>query len=168
MALPAPSAVAPCQHLDRLPRGDDRNIGVGYAIAMAGVGAGVLYFVVQAVVTLLLSLSIGNATSGLFLGFAAVAFLPGAVTVAGVVVPLVFVAGALNGLLTTLLVYLGPAVVGVCGAAILATVTGGAVTEVVSGSALFAGYLFVSTCWVTLPVGVLAGTLYERSRPSEE
>lgn len=37
-ALPR-TAVAPCQHLDRLPRGTDRDIGGGYATAMAAAGA---------------------------------------------------------------------------------------------------------------------------------
>lgn len=178
MDLAARDVVAPCRNLDRLPRGDDRSIGAGYAMAMAAAGAAVLYFLVQAVLILLLSLSIGNATPGLFLGFAAVAFLSGAVTVAGVVAPVAFVAGitawrltppsvpftgAVSGLLATMLVYVGPAVIGVCGAAILAVVTGGAIARAVVGVAAFAGFAFVGTCWITLPLGILAGTLYERS-----
>lgn len=87
MALPAPSVVAPCQNLHQLPRGDDRNIGAGYAMAMAAMGAAVLYFVVQFVGILLLSAGVGSASSGLFLGFAVIGSLTGAGTVAGVVAP---------------------------------------------------------------------------------
>ena len=183
MALPAPSAVAPCQNLDRLPRGEDRNIGAGYAMAMAGAGAAGLYFLVQAAVTLLLPFSIGNATPSLFLGFAAVAFLSGAVSVAVVITPVAFVAGitawrltptavpytgAVSGLLATLLVYVGPAVIGIGGAIVLAVLTGGVVAEAVVGVAAFVGFAFVATCWITLPLGIVAGTLYERSRSPAE
>jgi len=48
MVLPARRAVAPCRHIDRLPRGGDRDIGAGYA--MAAVGATVLYYLLAAVV----------------------------------------------------------------------------------------------------------------------
>ena len=183
MALPALSTVAPCQHLDRLPRGDDRNIGAGYAMAMAAAGAAVLYFVVQTIGILLLSVSIGGASSGVFFGFAAVGLLTGAGTVVGVVAPLAFVAGivawrsvppslpfvgAVRGLVATILVYVGPAVVGVCGAAILAVLTGGGVVEAVVSIVGVVGFAFVFTCWITLPLGILAGTLYERSRSPAE
>jgi len=183
MALPTPSAVAPCQHLDQLPRGDDRNIGAGYAMAMAAAGAAVLYFVVQAFGILLLLVSIGDASSVLFLGFGAVGLLTGAGTVAGVVAPLAFVAGivawrsvppsvpfvgAVRGLVATMLVYVGPAVVGICGAAILAVFIGGGVAAAVVSIVGVVGFAFVFTCWITLPLGILAGTLYERSRSSDE
>jgi hypothetical protein len=177
MALPIPSAVAPCQHLDRLPRGDDRDIGAGYAMAIAAAGAAVLYFVVQTIGILLILVSIGDA-SELFLGFGAIGLLTGAGTVAGVVAPLAFIAGivawrsippsvpfggAVRGLVATILVYVGPAVVGVCGAAILAVLTGGGIAEAVVSTVGVAGFAFVFTCWITLPLGILAGTLYERS-----
>jgi len=83
--------------------------------------------------------SIGDVSSVLFLGVGAVGLLIGASTVAGVVTPLAFVAGivawrstptsvpfegAVSGLITTMLVYVGPAVVGICGAAILAVLMG--------------------------------------------
>ena len=183
MALPAPSAVAPCQHLDRLPRGDERNIGAGYAMAMAAAGAAVLYFVVQAIGILLILVSIGDASSVLFLGSGAVGLLTGAGTVAGVVAPLAFVAGivawrliphsvpfggAVRGFFATMLVYLGPAVIGVCGAAILAVLTGGGLAEAVVSIVGVVGFAFVFTCWITLPLGILAGTFYERSRSPEE
>jgi hypothetical protein len=183
MALPAPATVAPCQNLDRLPRGDDRTIGAGYAMGMAAAGAAALYFVVQFVGTLLLSTVVGSGLSGLFLGVAAIGLLSGAVTVAGVVAPVAFVAGvvawrsvppsvpfvgAVSGLLATMLVYVGPALIGICGAAVLTVLTGGVIAEAVVGVAAFAGFAFVATCWITLPLGILAGTLYERSRSPDE
>jgi hypothetical protein len=182
MVLPALSTVAPCQHLSRLPRGDDRDIGAGYAMAIAAVGAAVLYFVVQTIGILLILASIGD-VSGLFLGFGAIGLLTGAGTVAGVVAPLAFVAGlvawrsippsvlfvgAVRGLFATILVYVGPAVVGVCGAAILAVLTGGGVAEAVVSIVGVVGVAFAFTCWIAFPLGILAGTLYERSRSPAE
>lgn len=182
MALPALSTVAPCQHLDRLPRGDDHTIDAGYAMAIAAAGAAILYFVVQTIGILLILVSIGDA-SGLFLGFGAIGLLTGAGTVAGVVAPLAFVAGivawgsippsvpfvgAVSGLVATMLVYVGPAVVGVSGAATLAVLTGGGVAEAVVSVVGVVGVAFVFTCWITLPLGILAGTFYERSRSPAE
>lgn len=69
----------------------------------------------------------------------------------------------MSGLLATMLVYVGPAVVGICGAVVLTVLTGGAVAEAVVGVAAFTYVAFVATCWITLPLGILAGTLYERS-----
>ncbi|MFC5366208.1 hypothetical protein [Salinirubrum litoreum] len=152
-------------------------------MGIAAAGAGVLYFVVQFVAILLLSASVGSASSGQFLGFATIGLLSGAGTVAGVVAPLGFVAGvvawrsvppsvpfigAVNGFLATMLVYVGPAVVGTCGAVVLAVLTGDAITEAVVGVAAFTSVAFVATCWITLPLGILAGTLYERSRSPVE
>ena len=183
MALPALSTVAPCQHLDRLPCGDDRTIGAGYAMAIAAAGAAVCYFVVQTIGILLILGSIGDASSVLFLGFGAVGLLTGAGTVAGVIAPLAFAAGivawrsippsvpfggAVRGLFATMLVYVGPAVVGVCGAAILAVLTGGGIAEAVVSILGVVGVAFVFTCWITLPLGILAGTFYERSRSPAE
>lgn len=182
MVLPALSTVAPCQHLDRLPRGDDRTIGAGYAMAIAAAGAAVCYFVVQTIGILFILVSIGDA-SGLFLGFGAIGLLTGAGTIACVVAPLAFVAGivawrsippsvpfvgAVRGLVATMLVYVGPAVVGVSGAATLAVLTGGGVAEAVVSVVGVAGFAFVFTCWITLPLGTVAGTLYERSRSPAE
>jgi len=179
MALPALSTVAPCQHLNRLPRGDVHDIGAGYAMAMAAAGAAVLYFVVQTIGILLILVSIGDVSSVLFLGIGAVGLLTGAGTVAGVVAPLAFVAGivawrlippsvpfvgAVRGLVATMLVYVGPAVVGVSGAATLAVLTGGGIAEAVVSILGVVGVAFVFTCWITLPLGTVAGTLYERSR----
>ena len=182
MTLPAPRALAPCQHLHRLPWGDDRDVGAGYAMAIAAAGAAVLYFVVQTIGILLVLVSIGD-PSGSFLGFGAIGLLTGAGTVAGVVAPLAFVAGivawcsippsvpfvgAVSGLVATMLVYVGPGVVGVSGAATLAVLTGGGVAEAVVSVVGVVGFAFVFTCWITLPLGILAGTLYERSRSPAE
>lgn len=183
MALPTLNTVSPCQHLDRLPRGDVRDIGGGYAMAMAAASAAVLYFVVQTIGILLILVRIGDASSVLFLGFGAVGLFTGAITVAGVVAPLAFVAGivawrsippsvpfigAVRGLFATILVYVSPAVVGVCGAAVLAVLTGGGIAEAVVSIVGVVGFVFVFTCWITLPLGTVAGTLYERSRSSAE
>jgi hypothetical protein len=151
-------------------------------MAIAAAGATVLYFVVQTIGILLILVSIGDA-SGLFLGFGAIGLLTGAGTVASVVVPLAFVTGivawrlippsvpfvgAVRGLFATMLVYVGPGVVGVCGAAILAVLTGEGVAEGVVSIVGVVGFAFVFTCWITLPLGILAGTLYERSRSPDE
>jgi hypothetical protein len=151
-------------------------------MAIAAAGAAVLYFVVQTIGILLILVSIGDA-SGSFLGFGAVGLLTGAGTVAGVVAPLAFAAGivawrsippsvpfvgAVRGLSATMLVYVGPAVVGVCGAAILAVLTGGGVAAGVVSIVGVVGFAFVFTCWITLPLGILAGTLYERSRSPDK
>jgi hypothetical protein len=152
-------------------------------MGMAAAGAAVLYFVVQFVGALLLSMVVGSGSSGPFLGFAAVAVLFGAITVAGVVAPVAFVAGvvawrsvppsvpfvgAVSGLPATMLVYVGPAVIVICGAIVLAVLTGDVVAEAVVGVAASAGFAFVATCWITLPLGIVAGTLYERSRSPAE
>jgi hypothetical protein len=73
-----------------------------------------------------------------------------------------------SGLLATMLVYVGPAVIGIRGAIVLAVLTEGIVAEAVVGVAAFAGFAFVVTCRITLPFDILAGTLYERSRSPAE
>lgn len=58
--------------------------------------------------------------------------------------------------------------IGVRGAVVHAVFTGGLVAEAVVGVAALAGFAFVATCWAMLPLGIVAGTLYERSRSPVE
>lgn len=172
--------VVPFRYLRQLPRGGNREIGAGYAMATAAAGAAVLYFVVQAVAVLLLSLSVGGGSAGSFALVAVFAFVSGAGSVAAVVAPMGFVAGvvawrlvpastrfagAVGGLLATVLVYLVPGVLAVGGTVAVAVLTGEAVFETVFGVASVLGVAFAVTCLLTLPVGALTGALYERSRP---
>jgi hypothetical protein len=172
-------ATTPFRYLRRLPRGDDRTVGAGYAMALAATVATTLYVLVQGFGTLLLPIPLGGGSPVPFPGVALLAFLVGAVSVAGVVAPVAFLAGlvvwrllpasvpfsgALGGLAATTLVYLTVGVGSVCGAAVYTVLTGGAVATTVVSAVLIVGFAFVFTCWLTLPVGVLAGALYERSR----
>ena len=59
-ALPR-TAVAPCQHLDRLPRGTDRDIGGGYATAMAAAGATACSPLVVGVATAVIAVQVAAA-----------------------------------------------------------------------------------------------------------
>jgi hypothetical protein len=60
--------------------------------------------------------------------------------------------GAVSGLRATMLIYVGPAVIGICGAIVFALLTGDIVAEAVVGIAAFAGFTFVVTCRITLPL----------------
>lgn len=176
-------ATVPFRYLRRLPRGSDRSIGAGYAMALAATAATMLYFLVQAVGTLLLSVSLGSSSTGAFLGVAVIAFVSGVLSIAGAVAPIAFVAGVvswrvvpetasysggLGGLLATMLVYLAAGVIWVSGAALFAALTGGAVVTAVVSGVLVVGFALVFTCWLTFPVGVLTGILYERSRTLDD
>lgn len=176
-------AAAPFRSLRRLPRGSDRSIGAGYAMALAATAATMLYFLVQAVGVLALPVSIGGGSPGPFLGVAAVALVSGALSVAGVVAPVAFVAGvvawrvipatvpysgALGGAVATILVYLCVGVGGLCVAIVAAVLTGDAVGTTVVTAVLVVGFVFVFTCWLTLPVGLLVGVLYERGRTLDD
>lgn len=176
-------ATVPFRYLRRLPRGSDRSVGAGYAMALAATAATTLYFVAQVVGTLALPVSIGDAAVGPFAGVAAVAFLSGVLTVAGIVAPVAFVAGvvawrvipatvpysgALGGVVATILVYLCVGVGSLCVAVVAAVLTGEPVATSLVTAVLVVGFVFVFTCWLTLPVGLLVGVLYERGRTLEE
>lgn len=176
-------ATVPFRSLRRLPRGSDRSVGAGYAMALAATAATTLYFVVQALGTLALPASVGGTGVGPFVGVAAVAFLSGILTVAGVVAPVAFVAGlvawrvipegmpysgALGGVLASILVYLCVGVGSLCVAVVAAVLTGDAVATTVVTAVLVVGFVFVFTCWLTLPVGLVVGVLYERGRTLDD
>lgn len=185
MDFPPRRAMAPCRNLDRLPRGGDRDIGAGYAMAMAAAGSAFVYWLLAAVSILFIVVALAangssspasmvpflvGGTVGLIQGavisaafFAVIAFGTG--VVAWRLVPASRrYSGAIGGLLATLLAYLVLAVLLVGGA----VVTGGAVAESVGGIVAVVGFGFVLTSWITLPLGVLSGTLYERSRSLDD
>jgi len=186
MALPARYAVAPCQHVDRLPRGSDRAVGGGYAMAMAAAGATALYYLVAAVAIVVILASVatagGDSVPVAFLVMVPIGLVMGALQTAVMVAPLAFVsgvaafrvvpagrrfAGPLAGLVATLLTYLvaGFLLAGLfLPMALLGGPTPSAVVEAAGGVAAVVAVAFVATSWAALPLGVLAGTLYERSR----
>jgi hypothetical protein len=178
MALLPDRAVGPFRQLRRLPYGNNRDIGAGYAMALAAAVATGLYFVVQAVLILLLVLSIDVGSTGLFLAMLPIGMLSGAVSTAAVVAPFGFVAGvltwravpsryryagALGGLVAPLLVYLLAAAITVPAAVVLAVVVGDSLGRSVITAIGIVVVAFGATCWITLPLGALAGTLYERA-----
>jgi hypothetical protein len=138
------------------------------------------------VLTTLLAVSVLGGSSGLFLQNVP-GFFSFAVSSTVILAPLAFVAsvvtwrliprsrqyaGAISGSLATILTYPLAAVTFFLlangGGIAAADVTGGSIVESVVGVVGFAGFAFLSTCWLTLPLGVLAGTLYERSRSLDE
>jgi hypothetical protein len=176
-------ATVPFRYLRRLPRGSDRSVGAGYAMALAATAATVLYFVVQALGTVTRPVSIGPGSPGPVLGVDAAAVVLGTAGAAGVVGPVAFVAGVvswrvvpervpysggLSGVLATILVYLGVCVGAVVGSALFAALTGETVASAVVSPVLVVAFVFVFTCWLTLPVGLLTGMLYERSLTARE
>ena len=182
MALPVRRAVAPCQHIDRLPRGSDRAVGGGYAMAMAAAGTTACYYLLSAVAVVAIVVSSGIDSATPFLVIAPIGLVVGALQTAVVVAPLAFVAGVvafrvvpgdrrfagpLAGLLATLLTYLvaGFLLAGLfLPMALLGGPTPSAVVEAVGGVATVVAVAFLATSWVALPLGVIAGALYERSR----
>ena len=168
-------AVSPFKHLDRLPRGGDRDVGAGYVMAITAIGVTTLYYLVVAVGILLIGVSLGGAP---FVTNAVVGLLSGAIGLSAVVAPLLFVTGiaawrlvppsqryggAIGGLLAMALAYLvtGTIVVGLApvytvatGSPLLGTVIGGVGVIVVA---------FLASSWIAFPGGVITGTLYERS-----
>lgn len=179
MALLPQRAVTPFQQLRRLPRGTDRTIGAGYAMATAAVVAAMCYFGVQAVLILLLVVSIDVGSAGLFLLALPVGMLSGAVSTAAFVAPFAFVAGvaawrlvpsryryagALSGLLAPLVVYLLAAAIGIPAAVVVAVLVGDPLGPSLVSVGGIVAIAFAATCWLTLPLGVLSGMLYERAR----
>lgn len=178
MALPD-RAVGPFRQLRRLPYGSNRDIGAGYAMALAAAVATGLYFVVQTVLILLLVVSIDVGSAGLFLVMLPIGMLSGAVSTAAVIAPVGFVAGvlawrvvpsryryagALGGLVAPLLVYLLAAAITVPAAVVLAVLVGDSLGRSLVTAVGIVAVAFGATCWITLPVGVVSGVLYERAR----
>jgi len=178
MALLPQRAVGPFQQLRRLPRGGDRDIGAGYAMAMAAAVATGLYFLLQTVLILLLVGSVGVGSAATFLLALPIGMLSGAVSTAAFVAPFAFVAGvlawrlvpsryryagALSGLVAPLLVYFLAAAVGIPAGVVIAVLVGDPLGPSLVSVGGIVAIAFGATCWLTLPLGVLAGTLYERA-----
>lgn len=151
-------------------------------MAMAAAGAALCYWLLAAVGLVGIVVSIGDVSLLPFLAFAAIGLVQGIIGITVVVAPLAFVVGvavwrvvpesqrfggAIGGLLTTVLVYLVPGVVGVGVAVVAALATGGPLLESLGSGAAVLAVAFLATAWAALPLGVLSGTLYERSRAGE-
>jgi hypothetical protein len=152
-------------------------------MAMAAAVATGLYFVVQAVLILLLVVSIDAGSAGLFLAMLPIGMLSGAVSTAAFIAPFAFVAsvlawrvvqsryrhaGALGGLVAPLLVYLLAAVIGILVGVVTAVLGGGPLSRSLVSVVRIVAVAFIATCWLTLPLGVLAGRLYERARSLDD
>jgi hypothetical protein len=152
-------------------------------MAMAAAMAKGLYFVVQAVLTLLLVVSIDGGSAGLFLAMLPIGILSGAVSAAAFIAPFAFVAGvlawrvvpsryryagALGGLVAPLLVYLLAAVIGILAGVVTAVLGGGPLSRSLVSVVGIVAVAFMATCWITLPVGILSGGLYERARSLDD
>lgn len=183
MALPTRSALAPCQHLDRLPWGDQREVGAGYAMAMAATAAVLLYSAFVAVQTTVLAVGVLGGSSGAFLQNLPFAFLSLAVTLTAFLAPLAFLAGvvawrvtpssrdkagAIGGSLATVLTYLlatvGFSLLADGGLVSAESVASSSLVESVLAVFVIAGFTFAFTAPISLPLGIVAGELYERSR----
>lgn len=181
VALPR-TALAPCQYIDRLPRGTDRAIGGGYAMAMAAAGTTALYYLLSAVAVVAIVVTGDLASATAFLVMAPIGLAMGALQTAVMVASLAFVsgvvafrvvpadrrfAGPLAGLLATLLTYLiaGFLLAGLfLPMALLGGPTPSAIVEAAGGVAVVVAVAFLATSWAALPLGVVAGHLYEQSR----
>jgi len=171
-------ALSPFKHLNRLPRGGDRDIGAGYVMAITAVGVTVLYYLIVAVTYLLLGMGSGSGFTGAILRFPVVGLASGVVTLSAVVAPVLFVTGiaawrvvppsqryggAIGGLLAMGFAYLVAGGLGVVLAPVYAVTTGSPVVGSIIGSAGIVFGAFLVTSWMAIPAGVLTGTLYERS-----
>ncbi len=177
------SVLVPCRHIDRLPRGGDRAVGAGYAMAVAATAATLGCYALYTLLTLVVTGLLGGATVAALPGVAG-----GMARTAGVtlllVVPSAFLAGvlvwrhvperflgAVGGLLATVGTYLIAAVVvglGLAAYAVLAAPPGyfGSPLEAVFIYLFMLLFAVLYTVWAAAPAGVAAGWLYERSRPA--
>lgn len=179
--------IAPCKRLDQLPRGGERAIGAGYAMAIAAAVVTVLYYLfawLSAVVLFASVSAAGGDTPLVALLFGAGAgVLSSTVTTITLVGPAAFVSGvavwrvlparftgAIGGILATMLTY----VLGGITAGIVLFAYGIAtgwrehllfsLGEFVFTHALMMVFAFGITSWIALPAGATAGHLYERTR----
>ncbi|QKY15960.1 hypothetical protein [Halorubrum sp. CBA1229] len=180
--VPVPRlAVSPFKHLDRLPRGGDRDVGAGYVMAITAVGVTTFYYLVVGVGILLIGVGSGGApfvTNAVVGRLFVVGLLSGAISLSAVVAPLLFVTGiaawrlvppsqryggAIGGLLAMALAYLvaGTVVVGL--APVYTVATGSSLLDTVIGGIGIIVVAFLASSWIALPASVLTGTLYERS-----
>ena len=184
VALPR-TALTPFRYIARLPRGSDRAVGGGYAMAMAAAGATACYYLVVGVAIAVIGVRLaaaGDTVPVAFLVMAPVGLAMGTLQTAVFVAIPAFVcgvvafrvvsadrryAGPLAGLLATLLTYL---VGGVLLAAIvlpLALLRGPTPSSAINAAGSALGILtvaFLATSWAALPLGAGAGALYDRTR----
>jgi hypothetical protein len=175
MVLVPRLAVSLFKHLDRLPRGGDRDIGAGYVMAITAVGVTTLYYLVVGVGILLIGVGSGGAP---FVTNAVVGLLSGAISLSAVVAPLLFITGiaawrlvppsqryggAIGGLLAMALAYLVAGIIVVGLAPVYTVATGGPLLDTVIGGIGIIVVAFLASSWISLPASVITGTLYERS-----
>ena len=176
-------AVSPFKHLNRLPRGGDRDIGAGYVMAITAVGVTVLYYFIVAVTFLLFGMGSNSDLPVSFFALPAVGLLSGAITLSVVVSPLLFVSGiaawrvvspsqryggAIGGLLAMGLAYLVAGVLGVVFGTVYAVATGSPLVGSVIGSVGIVFVAFLVSSWMAFPAGILTGILYKRSLDDRE
>ena len=156
----------------RLPGADNRAVGAGYAFATAALLASVAFVALIGVAMLVaagpggLQVSPGSL---LYFGLRAPLFVvpaPAAGALAWRLVPrdLPYY-GPVSGLVATVLTYVGAAVlvaVAILGDMLFSPTVFEPVTAVFV-AALYAGFGFVYTFWITLPVGALSGYIHERA-----
>lgn len=154
----------------RLPRADDPAIGAGYAGAAAALGVATTFAVVMLTLD---GRPVGLEGSGVGLAAVTVVAVP-------LIIPTAFAAaaivrrylpasvphfGAVAGVLATLLTYL-LATGSLFGIGLIRAFVGephhGPVVESVRFAGAFGIVGFVSTVWLTLPVGCVSGVIYER------
>lgn len=153
----------------RLPRADDPSIGAGYAAASAAVVAAAVFVAVTTLAGALGVESMGG-------------FAPLTLAALPLVVPGAFAAGwatwrylpletsffgPIAGTITVLLTYLFAAAL-LVPVLLLPFVRSDPLLTAVADTAVLALYIalfaFVLTCWVTIPIGVASGYVYERAR----
>ena len=184
VALPR-TALTPFRYIARLPRGTGRNIGGGYAMAMAAAGAPACYYLVVGVAIAVIGVQLaaaGDTVPVAFLVMAPVGLAMGTLQTAVFVAVPAFVcgvvafrfvpadwrfAGPLAGLVATVLTYLvgGVLLAGVfLPLALLGGPTPSSVLEAAGSVLAILGVAFLATSWAALPLGAGAGALYDRAR----
>lgn len=156
----------------RLPGADNRAVGAGYAFATAALLESVAFVALIGVAMLVAAGPGGLQVSPgglLYFGLRAPLFVvpaPAAGALAWRLVPrdLPYY-GPVSGLVATVLTYVGAAVlvaVAILGDMLFSLTVFEPVTAVFV-AALYAGFGFVYTFWITLPVGALSGYIHERA-----
>lgn len=159
----------------RLPRADRPAIGAGYAMATAALAAAVAFVVLSGVQILVAAgperLGLSADSGLLYFGLRALPFvIPAAFAAGGLAWRLVPrdipYAGPVSGLVATLLTYVCATTlvaVAIFGDMLLSPMTIFEPGTAVFVAALFGGFGFVYTFWITLPVGALSGYVHERA-----
>jgi hypothetical protein len=161
----------------RLPGAENRAIGRGYAVATAALSAAVLFVLLACGSVLLTTVSEFQFSSGnlgsffALYGLAAIPFVVPAAFLAGAIVWRTLPEGTryfgpVAGVLATALTYvIGLAILAVVIVGYLAVATGAAFDIVGAAglTGLIGAVAFVSTCWLTLPLGAVSGYIHERA-----